>query len=130
MTSVVNLVKKSIASATVVALTASATFAQGIPINSSASQNGIPNQFDSVSGIISLAFKVVISAAGAIFILMFLFGGIQYLTSAGNEEGSTKARKLLVDAVVGLVIVLASFAVGTWLLAQFGLGSDTSVFFR
>lgn len=87
---------------------------------------GAGDIFDSPADIVAFAFKLVISISGAIFILMLLFGGVTYLTSAGNEEGTGKAKKLLIDAVIGLVIVLVSFAVGTWLLAQFGLSSSAN----
>jgi cytochrome bd-type quinol oxidase subunit 2 len=129
MTSPVKIVKSSIASVAIVALTAPLAFAQatgGVPVTSNYSDKGIPFGFSDVPTLINTIFKIVIAAAGAIFILMFLFGGIQYLTSAGNEEGSTKARKLLVDAVVGLMIVLAAYAIGSWVLGQVGLGSNTS----
>ena len=63
-------------------------------------------------------------AVGAIFVILFLVGGVQYLTSAGNEEASTKAKKLLTDAMIGLVIVLASWAVANWILN--GLGGEAN----
>lgn len=75
------------------------------------------------SEIISTIFTVVIVVASAIFVILLLIGGIQYLTAAGNEEATTKAKRLLVDAVVGLIIVLAAWALGTWVLGQLGVSS-------
>lgn len=66
-------------------------------------------------------FDLVFSIAGAIFVILLIVGGIQYLTAAGNEENTTKARRLLVDAIVGLIIVLAAFAIGKFILHSFGL---------
>lgn len=80
--------------------------------------------FTSVPTAISAIFSVVVGSAGAIFVVIFLIGGIQYLVSAGNEEATTKAKKLLVDAIIGLVIVLASWAIGTWILSS--LRNDNS----
>lgn len=65
-------------------------------------------------------FNFVIVIAGIIFVVLFLVGGIQYLTSAGNEEASGKAKKLLVDAIIGLVIVLVAYAAGKFVLDQLG----------
>ena len=62
----------------------------------------------------------VFGAAGTIFVIMFIVGGIQYLTSAGNEESSTKAKKLLIDAVIGIVIVVAAWALADWILRGIG----------
>lgn len=61
--------------------------------------------------------------AGLVFVVLFLVGGIQYLTAAGNDEASGKAKKLLVDAVVGLLIVLIAYAVGNWVIQLVGLGT-------
>ncbi len=70
--------------------------------------------------VISLIFNIIISAAGAVFIILMLIGGIQYLSSSGNEEGTSKAKKLLLDAVIGLVLVLSSWAIGTWVIRSLG----------
>ena len=56
--------------------------------------------------------------AGIIFVILLLVGGIQYLTASGNEESSKKARAILMDAIIGLVIVLAAWAVGGWIIEQ------------
>ncbi len=80
--------------------------------------------FTNLSDAISKIFNISITVAGVIFVLLFLFGGIQYLAAAGNEENTNKAKKLLVDAVVGLVIVVVSWAVGTYILQLLGIGSE------
>lgn len=81
-------------------------------------QPDIPGSFENINESISTIFRVVILIAGIAFVLLFLVGGVQYLLAAGNEENSGKAKKLLLDAVIGLIIVLAAWAVGTWILNQ------------
>jgi len=78
-------------------------------------------KWDNVPEIVSVIFNTVIMAAGAIFVILLLVGGIQYLTGSGNEEATGKAKKLMIDAVVGLIIVLAAWAIGQWVLGRFGL---------
>lgn len=63
-------------------------------------------------------FDVIITISEVAFVLLFLIGGIMYLTSMGDEEASKKAKKLLIDAVIGLIIVLAAWAIGTWVINQ------------
>jgi len=75
----------------------------------SANVNDIP-------GIVALVFHVTIGLAGAIFLLMFLFGGVSYMTAGGNDESVGKARKMMLNAAIGLLIVLASYGVGTWII--------------
>ena len=83
-------------------------------------------RFETLGETIETIFNVVIILAGAIFVILFLVGGIQYLTAAGNEEQTGKAKKLLVDAIVGLVIVLAAWAIANFVLDQLGLNIDTT----
>ena len=88
-----------------------------------AQPTGIPNKFTDLQTTIATVFNVVIAAAGAIFVILLLVGGIQYLTAAGNEEAVGNARKLLINSIVGLIIVLAAWALGNWILGRVGLGT-------
>jgi TRAP-type C4-dicarboxylate transport system permease small subunit len=83
-------------------------------------------RFEDLGETIQTIFNVVIILAGVIFVILFLVGGIQYLTAAGNEEQTGKAKRLLVDAIVGLVIVLAAWAIANFVLDQLGLNIETS----
>jgi len=79
-------------------------------------------EFTNIADAITAFFNIAITVAGVVFVLLFLIGGIQYLAAAGNEDNTNKAKKLLVDAVVGLVIVIVSWAVGTYVLSLLGIG--------
>lgn len=77
------------------------------------------SRFGSVNEAVNTIFNTVIAAAAAIFVILLLVGGVQYLSAAGNEEATAKAKKLLVDAVIGLIIVLAAWAIGRFILSRF-----------
>lgn len=76
-------------------------------------------RFTSVQTIIGTVFSLVISIGGGIFVLLLLVGGIIYLTGAGNDEQTGKAKKMMIDAIIGLFIILASWGIGTWVLYTF-----------
>lgn len=63
-----------------------------------------------VTGVIVAITNWLAGIAGTLFVIMFLVGGIQYLTSAGNEEGTTKAKNTLIWSIIGMTIVVASYA--------------------
>lgn len=86
-------------------------------------ENILPG-FKTVQGVIKTIFNLVIIIAGTIFVILLLVGGIQYLTAAGNEEATGKAKKLIVDSVVGLIIVLAAWAIGTFVISRLGLSTS------
>ena len=110
-----------VGSAAVASLMPAAVLAQ-----SSVSQpTGIPDQFRDFPSTISAIFNLVIIGASIIFVFLFLLGGVQYLTSVGNEDTTKKARQLMIDAVIGLVIVVTSWAIGTYILGLLGLQGAT-----
>ena len=80
----------------------------------------VPTGFKDFSATLGTVFEFVIGIAGAIFVILLLVGGIQYLTGAGNDEQTGKAKKLMIDSIIGLVIVLAAWAIGTFVLDKFG----------
>ena len=58
------------------------------------------------------SFLVVL---GTLFFVYMIYGGYLILTSAGIEERVEKAKSILRNAIVGLVIILFSYAL-TWFL--------------
>ncbi|MFH1412600.1 MAG: hypothetical protein ABIG10_01035 [bacterium] len=52
---------------------------------------------------------------GVIFLILMIYGGITWMTAGGNDEKVAKARKLLVAAVIGLIIVLSAYAITSYL---------------
>ena len=44
---------------------------------------------------------------GVIFLVLAVYGGILWMTAAGNEEKATKGRTVITQAVVGLLVTLA-----------------------
>lgn len=69
--------------------------------------------------------KLVSNIAGLLFIFAFLLtfmylllGGIQWLTSGGDKAQLEQARNKITNAIVGLIIVAAAYAIFT-LVGQF-----------
>lgn len=60
-----------------------------------------------VTGIYNFAIAVVLIAA----LLMITIGGFYYITSAGNQAQATTAKKLITDALLGLVVVFLIYLV-------------------
>jgi len=62
-----------------------------------------------VAIIIGQIIKMVLSFVGAIALLMFVYGGFIWLTSAGIGERIEKGKNILIWAVIGLIAILASY---------------------
>jgi hypothetical protein len=55
--------------------------------------------------------KTMVGIAGAVAVVFMVVGGFHYITSSGNPEKLDKAKKTLLYSGVGLVIVLAAYAI-------------------
>lgn len=47
---------------------------------------------------------------GLLAVVMVIYGGFLYVGSAGNEESVNKAKKILLYAAIGIIVILVSFA--------------------
>jgi len=68
-------------------------------------------KFSTVASILNIVLPLLTTIAAIIFLFMFLFGAIRWLTSGGNPESLKKARSTFTFAVIGLIIVLLSFLI-------------------
>lgn len=60
--------------------------------------------------------QIVLGFLGILTVLIILLGGFKWMTSGGNEEKIDEAKKLISAGVVGLVIVLAAYAIAGFIV--------------
>jgi len=60
--------------------------------------------------------NIVLSFLGLIFLVMIIYSGFQWMTSGGNEEIVTKAKKRLSSAVMGLGVILLSYVIANTIM--------------
>ena len=68
---------------------------------------GVTKIPDLIGKIIQGALGVV----GSLALLMFIYGGLTWMTSGGNEEKIKKGKQILVWAVFGIVIIFTSYSI-------------------
>lgn len=68
---------------------------------------------DSVVLIITQVIKILLLLAGSVAILFIIIGGYQYIFSAGNETTSKKGKQTVVNALIGIVIIVLSYVLVT-----------------
>ena len=69
------------------------------------------SQDASLAEIVSAVIKVFLSLLGVIFIILIIYAGMLWMTSAGNEEKISKAKKIMISAFIGLTIVISAYAI-------------------
>ncbi len=60
--------------------------------------------------------QMILGLSGSIALLMFVIGGIIYLTSGGNPSKVQKGTKMITGAVIGLLIIFSAGVIVKFLL--------------
>jgi hypothetical protein len=53
----------------------------------------------------------VIAFTGILFLVLMIWGGYLWMTAKGNTEQLDKARTVITDTIIGLIIILAAYAI-------------------
>lgn len=56
----------------------------------------------------------VLILAGAIAVIYLVYGGILYITAGGDAEKATKGRTAVVNAIIGIVIIMLAILLVNW----------------
>lgn len=72
---------------------------------------GKDQPFDFISPIFAKVINSLLTFLGIAFILLMIYGGFLWMSDQGNEEQVKKAKSLITAAVIGIAIVLSSYAI-------------------
>ncbi len=73
-----------------------------------------------LSAMLSNALNVTLGMLGVIALLAFIWAGFTWMTSGGDAGKITKAKKTMIWAVAGLVIIFASYSILVLVFNAFG----------
>jgi Zn-dependent protease with chaperone function len=69
------------------------------------------------SGIMEVV-NILMGFLGIIAIIIILIGGFKWMTAGGNDDKVAEARKLIVAGIIGLAIILASYAIAYFVVTS------------
>ncbi len=73
--------------------------------------------------IIGRVIKGILGLIGSLAFLMFIYGGMLWMTSAGNADRVKKGQSILVWTVLGLGVIFSSYAAVNAILNSLTTGS-------
>ncbi len=82
--------------------------------------NDVPVE-DRVSSIVA----IVLSFLGVIFMVLMIVAGFNWMTAGGNEEQVKKATEMIKSAIIGLIIVAASYAASVFIIEKIWGGTNS-----
>ena len=78
------------------------------------STNTFTNPIKGVKNVNQLIGKVInaiMGVVGSLALLMFVFGGLTWMTSGGSQEKVKKGKDILVWSAIGLVIIFSAYGI-------------------
>ena len=87
----------------------SAQVSKGIDTATTSEMKG--KSIDGDKGLIKTAVNVLLWAVGILSVIMIIFSGFRYITSAGDASKTKSARSTLIYSVVGLIVAIMAWAI-------------------
>lgn len=91
-------------------------------LGTTAGTAGLTQYGDSLQASIGTVVGALLSLIGVIFFVMILYGGIMWMTSAGNQDLVKKSLNTVISAAIGLIVVLSAYAITSFVLESVGPG--------
>ena len=85
-----------------------------------------------LGNLIAFFIQIVLFIGGLAALLYLLWGAFDWINSSGEKEKLVKAQNKMMNAVIGLILMVAaftifSFVMGTVLGGKFGIGGDFQI---
>lgn len=91
-------------------------FADGFGLSETRNTAGLPT--GSVEGITGSIFDTVLSLIGILFFALIIYAGVTWMLSRGNQDMAKSALNTLIAAIIGLIIVLASYGITSFIFSS------------
>lgn len=74
---------------------------------------------------IGLIINVLLGFLGVIFLVLTIYAGFLWMTAGGNADQVEKAKKMLIQAIIGLVILLSAYAISNFVIGAISGATGT-----
>ncbi len=85
------------------------------------------NSVQDVRIVLAKLINIFLGFLGIIFLILIIYGGFMWMTANGQDDRVTKAKSLLVAGIIGLIIVLMSFAIAEFVTRRVFEATVTSI---
>lgn len=76
--------------------------------------------------IVGQIIQVGLGLLGVILLILSIYAGFLWMTAGGNEETVAKAKTLLKNAVIGLVITMTAYSIAYFVTSNVGSATGTT----
>jgi len=91
-----------------------------IPLFNAAKNAGYNINQTGPESMISKVITTALTFVGVIFLVLAIYGGYIWMIARGNEQEIEKAKNTLIAAIIGMVIVVAAYAISYYVINALG----------
>jgi hypothetical protein len=80
-----------------------------VGLDTTAKTANIKTSNTDITTLVSRGISILLGFVGIIFMVLIIYGGILWMTAGGDENKVRDARKIMTNATIGLVAILAAY---------------------
>jgi len=92
----------------------------GTPLKTTAMDGAGYGDSLTAESFISLIVTTALSFIGLLFLILAIYGGYIWMIARGNEQEVDKAKQIIQNSIIGLVIVIAAYAISWYVINILG----------
>jgi hypothetical protein len=95
-------------------------------IDAAATAAKLPKQVagqSTVTGVVGSVVSVALSMISIVFFILILYAGFNWMIARGNTEAVEKSKGIIEGAVIGLIIVMAAYAITRFVFSSLDSGA-------
>ncbi|PIX62110.1 hypothetical protein CO057_02300 [Candidatus Uhrbacteria bacterium CG_4_9_14_0_2_um_filter_41_50] len=70
--------------------------------------------------VIGQLIQAVLGVLGIVLLVLMIYSGFLWMTAGGDAEQVKKAKTIMINSVVGLIILLAAYAISAYVITILG----------
>lgn len=88
----------------------------GFGLNATATAVGLPSQ--PIQTTVGKIINTALGLLGIVAVILIIYAGFLWMTAGGTEDRVKKAKDILTASVIGLIIILASYAIANFVVGS------------
>ena len=68
--------------------------------------------------VIGQYIQIALSFVGVLFFILMIYAGFIWMTARGNDQQVEKAKKILINSLAGVIIVLAAYTITSFVIGN------------
>jgi len=87
-------------------------------VNKVGTEAGIGGSGGGLTEMVGRLINIALGFLGIVFLVLMLYAGFLWMTAQGEKAGVEKAKDIIKQAIIGLIVVVAAYAISNFVLGS------------